>query len=1103
MSPEESSPRSAELRLALAMRGGVSLAVWMGGSCCEVAALRKKDGVYGELLEQCGYQDVTVDVLAGTSAGGLNGVLLACHLLYGMPFDAGVRNVWLELGDLEALLRRAPRPGRALDALLRGDEAFYARLRNALNTLIAEGKPPAEPPASLRLILTATRLRPRPDWVRPTLGQPLLTGRSRAYFRFRHRSAAGTTAPPLTDFPMGAEERKEALNRLAYAARATSSFPGAFEPARPVVGVPPTEGTTPPMPPNLWGISSETGYPDPAADGTVELVDGGLLDNIPVAWAVRAIAGAPADRSVDRWLLFLQPVPPYPTERVAKGGGRRVTRLLRLAVKSLGVKMGTESLLDDVAEFRGAEDVAERHKGLAGVLPATLALCVTAAEAQRSAYLERVGAAEARRVGRLLQDPTEVTGPDPLPLPSGPGPLDGLDECLPDGSGPFLARLRSVGGNWVLPAEAPFEGIPFMGRSPMTLARAVRLLLDWLRAFEASAPTNFLTSLPELRKRLYAYRLAIATFVAARDRTILREFTAGLAGGTDDPLELMRRATIRLESVLAAPPLDGGWETWAADLAAATTGSGAPCTGPTEQASASSYQTLYSSLFLGLANLGRDIGLAMEPGTGAAGLGPVPGFQALHEAAANANGDMETVLAAAEVLLGPLRPDPLAEPTGINFHTISAANTSWATEHTPPEEPARNGREPSSPKEMVEGKLSGNQLNNFSAFLSARWRISDWTWGRLDAAASLVRVVATDERLSAAFGDPCDDELIGTVAAVLAPSLDWLPGQLCTTAGRKAATPHATQAALEKLWENTPAGQEPWDRLRHLLIELRQREILKQELPMIAALCKQPGQGNPPAAPTKTSAVAFDTAFKEFRRIGAESVPELLRAHDPRRAALRLGLLVWPALQPSGNRWAVVARLVLGLLKPLLWLPVVLAAFAPILAAFAGSLMWVGVAFSAERWFSPPGHLILACFLAVALMAGCFIRFRGTRPPLRLLRVLGWLALALLPATLLATILCVALDKCPSHYMGGVSDLMRQLIVGGTMLAAACALLWVGSDGKVHSLAMLGVAVAAGGLAFFLQTQAGKGSWWAVLILYAVLSMVSVALNWLRPRTRA
>ncbi|EPH42575.1 DUF3376 domain-containing protein [Streptomyces aurantiacus] len=1128
MSPEQSRPLSTELRLALAMRGGVSLAVWMGGSCCEVAALRKKDGVYGELLERCGFEDVTVDVLAGTSAGGLNGVLFACHLLYGMPFDAGVRNVWLELGDLESLLRPTPRLGRLPDSLLRGDETFYARLRDELNALIAKGEPPAEPPAALRLILTATRLQPRPDWVRPTLGQSLLTGRSRAYFRFRHRSAAGAAAPSLTDFPAGGDERAEALNRLAYAARATSSFPGAFEPARPVVGVPPAGATAPPTPPNLWGVSSETGHPDPAADGTVELVDGGLLDNIPVAWAVRAIAGSPADRGVDRWLLFLQPVPPYPPEPVAKEGRQGVTRLLRLAVRSLGIKTGTESLLDDVAEFRAAEDVMERHRGLAGVLPARPAWCEEAATAQWPAYVRRAGDAEARRVSRLLQDPTEVTGPDPLPLPPGPGPLDGLDACLPEGSAPFVAELRKAGEHWVLPAEAPFQDLPLIGRSPLPLARAVRLLLDWLRAFEAGASESAAglpPSLPELRKRLYAHRLAIATLVAARDRTILREFTAGLAGGTHDPLELMRRAVVRLELVLPAPrQTDGDWEIWAADLAAvATTDPGAACAGSAERASVS-YQTVYTSLFASLAALGRDMGLAMAAGAGTGDHVPVRGFQALHEAAAGASGDMARVLAAAEVLLGPLRPDPLAEPTGIKFHTVSAANTSWATEYTPPgeaaheaeepapggagesalggaEEPAPGRRETSALQSLVEGKLSGNQLNNFSAFLSARWRLSDWTWGRLDAAASLVRIVATDERLRAEFGDPCDDKLIGTVAAHLAPSLDWLPDQLYGTARPRDATP---QAALEDLWRDTPPGQEPWDRLRHLLIELRQREILKEELPVIAALIEQPGQGNPPAVPTRTPPVDFDTAFKEFRRVGAESVPELLQARDPRRAAVRLGLLVWPALQPSGHGWQAAARLGLGLLKPLVWLPVVLAVFAPALAALALSLLWVGVAFSADRCFSPPGHIILAVFFVPALALGFGIWLRGTRPPPRWRRVRGWLAMGLLCVTVLASIVCAVCDASPSRWTGGASDLTRQFIVGGTMLAAAGALLRVVSNGRGHSSAMAAVAVAAGVVAFLLQTQAaGKGAWWAVLVLYAVLVMVQAALNWLRPGARA
>lgn len=380
-------PRSSELRLALAMRGGVSLAVWMGGACCETSRLRDASpespvvpgtAVYRKLLEGCQYRSVDIDVLAGTSAGGLNGVLLACNLVYGMPFGAGVRDVWLRLGDLEDLLRRPALGGletllrrRTLfvlpDSLMRGDEFFYEELRAAMEKLMGEAPRGFKASTSLRLILTATRLRPRNDRVRPTLGQPLLVGRSDAYFHFRHRGG-------LTDFPTDVEARKEALKRLAYAARTSSSFPGAFEPGRLFVG------NEPPWPPedpprvDMRGISSETGYPDERLNGCAEFIDGGLLDNIPVAWAVRAIAGTPVTRKADRWLLFLQPVPPFPPEPV-KGAGPGATRLVRIAAKSLAVKSGAESLYDDALALRAASDTTQLTRGITRALPRTSPPC--------------------------------------------------------------------------------------------------------------------------------------------------------------------------------------------------------------------------------------------------------------------------------------------------------------------------------------------------------------------------------------------------------------------------------------------------------------------------------------------------------------------------------------------------------------------------------------------------------------------------------------------------------------------------------------------------------------------------------------------------------
>src|SRR4051812_50225319 len=66
-----------ELRLALGMRGGVSLAVWMGGACSEIDRLRRalQDGgepLYGELLRAHGYGAGAGDVAPPARARGLH-----------------------------------------------------------------------------------------------------------------------------------------------------------------------------------------------------------------------------------------------------------------------------------------------------------------------------------------------------------------------------------------------------------------------------------------------------------------------------------------------------------------------------------------------------------------------------------------------------------------------------------------------------------------------------------------------------------------------------------------------------------------------------------------------------------------------------------------------------------------------------------------------------------------------------------------------------------------------------------------------------------------------------------------------------------------------
>jgi patatin-related protein len=116
---------TAELRLALVCYGGVSLAVYMHGVTKElhklVRAAREFDkpradnlfpggteAVYFDTLrdiEDAGRRlVVSVDIIGGTSAGGINGIALSKALACNASLEP-LKKVWIEEGDIRNLLR--------------------------------------------------------------------------------------------------------------------------------------------------------------------------------------------------------------------------------------------------------------------------------------------------------------------------------------------------------------------------------------------------------------------------------------------------------------------------------------------------------------------------------------------------------------------------------------------------------------------------------------------------------------------------------------------------------------------------------------------------------------------------------------------------------------------------------------------------------------------------------------------------------------------------------------------------------------------------------------------------------------------------------------
>jgi len=368
--------REKELRIALVCFGGISLAIYMHGVSKEVLKLVRAscalhaipdrsvratakffdrfdpndpeydtEAVYFELLREIGRRlelRVIVDIIAGASAGGINGTMLARALGHDLPIGK-LRDLWLDNGDVTVLLDARARAGawskwilkpviwgmaksRLLemfkDPEIRHKLSLFVRSRwfkppldglrmsgLMYDAVTAMGAPRAEGgsllPATQRLELFVT-LTDYHGYQLPVQihDPPMIHEREhRHVLRFRYRRAPSGDVE--SDFELANAPA------LAFAARATSSFPGAFPPARiaeidELVAL--REATWPRradfIARNFVG-QIEAGV-DPVA---ASFIDGSVLNNRPFREAIAAISGRPAYRQVDRRLVYMEPDP--------------------------------------------------------------------------------------------------------------------------------------------------------------------------------------------------------------------------------------------------------------------------------------------------------------------------------------------------------------------------------------------------------------------------------------------------------------------------------------------------------------------------------------------------------------------------------------------------------------------------------------------------------------------------------------------------------------------------------------------------------------------------------------------------------------------------
>ena len=347
--------REKELRLALICYGGISLAVYMHGITKEIWHLARASRNHIHSTEQMSgsaaiYYDfftqierfcalkvrVLPDIIAGASAGGINGIFLAQAITTGQSLEP-LTKLWLERADIEQLLDPAARRKSLFSRLWAAPLAKrLARHQGIELESIVSPEARAEVQAKLAHFVGAR-------WFAPPFGGQELAGMLLdALDAMAATPMSGRLLPagqPLdlfvtvTDFfgykqqlklnsPKEISETEHRLNLnfrdtgaglgevadLIYAARATASFPGAFPPftvreldevlakrKRPWIGRAAFLKRV--LPPNCPNVEE------------VVLIDGSVLANAPFKPAIAALKDRSARREVDRRFVYIDPTP--------------------------------------------------------------------------------------------------------------------------------------------------------------------------------------------------------------------------------------------------------------------------------------------------------------------------------------------------------------------------------------------------------------------------------------------------------------------------------------------------------------------------------------------------------------------------------------------------------------------------------------------------------------------------------------------------------------------------------------------------------------------------------------------------------------------------
>jgi predicted acylesterase/phospholipase RssA len=841
---ERDDAERRELRIAPVMTGGTSLAVWIGGVTAELYSVVNREpgapptsanDVYGTLLELTS-TDAIVDVITGTSAGGLNGVLLATGWALRVPTETIVelRELWLELGSIEALLRKPSE--RHPPSLLRGDDYFWPQLTEVLrriekastivdrtpSTSSRSSKDPTQRPRPTDLLVTVTTLAGEPTRRMDDIDQQLNETKQAHTLRFDTDDFGAT---------------KGWAERLALAARTSASIPGVFE-----ASYLPIRDVHDPK-----AADTEGGRPAFASDKSSFktgrwAVDGGVLVNEPLAAALERVWKRDAGSEVRRVALFVNPTPSgaaalIPDDSKDPPSLVKVVSSTFTAPRNIGISSDIDRLREHNRLTRKAVDVRRGIgdltgpspglgidvNGMAGSLFTRFRILRTAdsvtsmlernappALAESSTMRRQVEQAliDASRSETWLPKEFGAWSPTSWELPIRPAVGDGNGDVRDGASG-------GAGGGDPRGAAMEDEGAvpvgPIRADDDDGFGDGTWMIDDWpwgLASIEYAASV-----LLELIVR--AYRLPVERNDQGEMRSDVRTCRTNLG-------ILRRRIHERLQAIDDVRAIDN--EFWRAALEKEPEDLGAwamRCyevwpdqtllhTATFNDERKRACKRLLSLEALRLAVIGVDLCRLLE------------WVDALPEPATDAAADEIAAIRSVRSIIWPLTEGPPTDPRLmlrrlVAMHVVAVVfgDTNRRPALVDLIEVSWSAANALDPERKPAEKLAGTEFSRLGAFIKPSWRANDWMWGRMDGAYQLVLLLLDPVRLRqlnrskaeviAKLGLPDGDD---AVSRRVAAELDYLD--------------HATKPAPRSLPESAA-----------VVAFALQRQIAKQEMPHV------------------------------------------------------------------------------------------------------------------------------------------------------------------------------------------------------------------------------------------------------------------------------